>query len=174
MLLTLNINMNEYVVSIIGVSIIVGVCEMLVPKYSGIDKFFRMIGLLCILCVLINPIKNAINTFDNGFLDDLKEQISDMDNSSEKENYEEILNEFLSDHSIEQFKSQIKELLENDFNIPEEECEISVKTHYINNAVSVELLQIKLIGKSIFKNPYEIEEYFSRLLDCQCVVVIGE
>lgn len=165
--------MGKYVLSIIGVSIIVGICEMIVPKYYGIEKFFRMIGLLCILCVLINPIMNAINAFDQGLLEDIKEQISNKDDNSEQEHYEEILKEYLTEHSMEQFKSQIKELLNNNYQISDDECEITVKTEHRNNVVSVVLLQIKLLGKSIFKNPYEIEEYFSNLLNCECAVVIG-
>ena len=58
------------------------------------------------------------------------------------------------------------------FEIQNNECEITVATENKNGKLVLSEVQILLSGKSIFKNPYTIEEYFETLLNCTCQVLI--
>ena len=86
--------------------------------------------------------------------------------------YAELLNGYLTEYSTEQFKFGIKEILLNNYGIPEEECEILIDTKIDSGQLRVDKMQILLSGRSIFKNPYDIEHYITELVGCECCVLI--
>ena len=54
-----------------------------------------------------------------------------------------------------------------------ENCDVGIALVSLEGVLSVERIVITLTGTDIFKNPHTIEEYFSELLDCECLAVIG-
>ena len=84
----------------------------------------------------------------------------------------EIFRNYLTTYSIDELKNEIGDLLLEKFEIPGDECEITIITENKNDNLAVGKVQILLSGKSIFKNPYSIEEYFANLLNCDCQVLI--
>lgn len=162
--------MNEYLKAIIVISVVSGIFEILSPNSSGIGKYTRMICLLCILCVVITPIKSLFENFNSGFLDDLKEEL--IDREEDQENYEELLKDYLNKHSASELKDYLKSQIEKRFEIPYDECNIILHTEKQNEGIEVIRIDVILSGKSIFKNPYEIEEYISEQLNCECIVTI--
>lgn len=163
--------MNNYLLTIILVSICIGILDIIAPNNEGISKYTKTIGLLIILCVLIAPINDAVKTIDDGFLNKIKDEIL-LDTESMDKEYENILNNYLNEHSIMELQNQIKEILNNNFDIPSDECEIKVITQHSEDALHLNEIKIILSGKSIFKNPYSIEEHFHKLFKCNCTVVI--
>lgn len=163
--------MNNYLSSIILVSIGVGIIQLIAPQYKEIDKYIKVIGILAILYVMLSPIISFINDIDLNFIEDLKDKIEISDEEKQDE-YNEILKKYINEHSIKECKSKIKEILEKEFQIPADECEIEISTQIIDDSISISTVQILLSGNSIFKNPYNIEDYIHTLLKCTCQVLI--
>lgn len=164
--------MGEYFSSIIAVSLLCGVIEALAPHTSGLDRHVRRIGLLIILCIALSPLSDLIGSISDGLLDDLKNEISGKDEMSE--DYRERLNEYLNNYSAELLKGELYGILSERFSIPQEECEIILEPEYANGQYCVAKVVILLSGGSIFKNPYNIEDYIADLLSCKCEVLIKD
>lgn len=165
--------MKEKLLSIVFISIAMGICELVIPKYSGIEKYIRILGSLCIVCIIATSFVNAINNIDKNFFDELKEELIDFEDMNNDE-YEAILQNYLNEFSESELKSKIKEILKEIFDIENDESEIVVFTNVSKDGLELKKIQILLSGKSIFKNPYTIEDYFNKLLSCECEVLIKQ
>ena len=163
--------MKDYLVSIIWVSVIVGLAEIISPHISGTQKYIKMIGALCVLCVVAAPLLN-IGNLSEDFSEDLKNNLLEDQNADSYERYQELLNNYLNGYSANALKEEIQSLLKDNFDIPTEESEIKLFTEKKEEAISLQKVQIILSGKSIFKNPYNIENYIGNLLNCTCEVLI--
>lgn len=162
--------MNKYLISIIVISIAMGLCEIITPKYNGIDKYFKFISMLIILAVIISPIAKAIEELDNDFFEHLKEEISNIDKN--ESDYDKILNDYLLKYSVDEAKQYIKDMLNETFGISNDECEIKIYTNDQGNKMTVSKIQILLKGNAVFNNPYKIEEQISELYNASCEVLI--
>ena len=162
--------MKNYLVMIIITSICVGIYNIISPQFHGIEKYSKMIGMLVVVCVMVSPLKMLLNSFDKNGFENIKDSILDTDNIS-KDEYNEIFKDYLNRFSIDEIKQEIKEILYENYEIPAQECEISVFTKF-DEKLQLSSIQILLSGKSIFKNPYVIEEHFKELLGCTCQVLI--
>lgn len=163
--------MKNYLITVITVSICIGLYNIISPQFHGLEKYSKMIGMLVVLCVIISPLKEIVNTFDEDGLQDVKDNILNSEDKTSNE-YDEIFENYLNSFSIEEIKREIKEIMSEKFDIPKDECEITVFTNTENEQLKISSLQILLLGKSVFKNPYTIEEYFENLLNCTCQVLI--
>lgn len=163
--------MERYLMIIITVSICVGIYNVIAPNYNGLEKYSKMIGMLVVLCVIISPLKELMDAFDDEGLQSIKDSIINSDNEEEI-GYDELFNDYLSSFSLDEYKKEIENILLEKFAISKDECDISVFTEMQNGKLTVSNIQILLSGKSIFKNPYSIEEYFEKLLECGCQVLI--
>ena len=164
--------MKEYMASIIWVSIIAGIAEISAPSLGSMKKYVKLIGALCVVCVLVMPLVNFTGKSDkifNTIKDELK---SDINNEEINKKYQEILYSYLNDYSENEFKEQINSILKDKFNIPYEEANITLFSVKKENGIYPDKIRIILSGKSIFKNPYNIEDYFENLIGCKCEVLI--
>lgn len=163
--------MNNYLLTIILVSICIGIIEIISPDNNGLSKYTQTIGLLIILFVIISPISKILNTIDDNFINQIKDNIL-ADEEDAKNKYEELMHEYLNNHSVKELENQIKDILDSKFEVANNDCEIKIIAGYVEDKYYLNEIKIILSGKSIFKNPYSIEEYFSELLKCKCTVVI--
>jgi len=157
--------------SIIIVAITISLFNQLLPVGRGFEKYARFVGMLVLATLVLSPVINMIKGFDEDFFIDIRDDIADIENGGNNE-YSELLNGYLTEYSTEQFKLGIKEILLNNYGIPEEECEILIDTKIDSGQLRVDKMQILLSGRSIFKNPYDIEHYITELVGCECSVLI--
>ena len=162
--------MSEYIFTIIAVSVAVGFFLALTPECGGIDKYVRMIGMLVILCAMVSPIGKFFQNLDGDFLDRLRDEL--ISQKQDSENYDEIFREYLENFSLNDIKSTISDMLNKEFNIPENEAQINITTDIVEGTPSIKNVQILLSGNSIFQNPYKIEEFVKNNLKCDCQVLI--
>ncbi len=162
--------MNEYVITVLITSISIGIYNILAPKHKGLNNGLKMLGMLILLLVIISPLFDALASFDSDFFDDLKDDL--ISDEEIKNEYNDLLIKYLQENSVDELSTYIEEILNKEFDIPEEESEINVVTEINNDKISLSKIQILLSGKSIFKNPYTIENYFADLLKCECNVLI--
>lgn len=163
--------MKNYLLTIILVSICIGLADVISPLENGINKYTKTIGVLIILCVIISPISKVIQNIDENFFDKIRDDLSINDNDTQ-DKYEDIFINYLNNFSISEINTQIKNILNQQFTIPNEECEVIIISEEAGEKLSISKIQILLSGKSVFKNPYQIENYFSNLLKCECIVLI--
>lgn len=163
--------MKNYLLTIILVSICISLAEIISPSEKGINKYTKAIGVLIILSVIISPISKVITSIDESFFDKIRDNLSINDDEYQNK-YEDILINYLNNFSISEVNAQIKNILDQEFTIPNTECEVVIITEQTGEKLSISKIQILLLGKSVFKNPYEIENYFSNLLKCDCIVLI--
>ncbi len=163
--------MKEFLHSIIIAAITISLFNQLLPIGRGFEKYARFVGMLVLATLILSPVINMIKGFDEYFFIDIRDDIADIENGGNNE-YSELLNGYLTEYSTEQFKLEIKEILLNNYGIPGEECEILIDTKIDSGQLRVDKMQILLSGRSIFKNPYEIEYYFTELVGCECSVLI--
>ena len=163
--------MKNYLITIITVSICIGIFNVISPSLKGIEKYSKMIGMLVVLLVIISPIKEFLNIFGEDSLNEIKDNLINSGDDNQNQ-YDEIFSDYLASFSVDELKNAIKDILHDKFSIPENECEVSITTEYREGKLCPTHIQILLSGKSIFKNPYEIEEYFATLLECSCSVLI--
>ena len=163
--------MKEFLHSIIIVAITISLFNQLLPIGRGFEKYARFVGMLVLATLILSPVINMIKGFDEDFFIDIRDDIADIENGGNNE-YSELLNGYLTEYSTEQFKLGIKEILLNNYGIPEEECEILIDTKIDSGQLRVDKMQILLSGRSIFKNPYDIEHYITELVGCECSVLI--
>lgn len=163
--------MDKYLVSVILVSISVGLCDVLLPEHNDIERLVKFIGVLVILVVIVSPIGKLIQSFDEKILYDIKENIIGLQDDIIND-YNERLNQYLNEYSIDLVEQEIKIALEERYNIPNDECSVTVKTMFEDEQMGILNIQILLSGASIFKNPYDIEKYISDLWNVECEVLI--
>lgn len=165
--------MKEYLMSVILISAAIGICEALAPVSEGIGRYVRYIGLLCILAAVISPIAKGISKIGDGSFDDLRDSITEGAEDAEKD-HSEKLKEYLRRFSENEYKAQIGEMLEEMFGVPRDESTVVLTLGTSESGACVKRIQILLEGRSIFKNPYKIEEYFSSLTGAECQVLIRQ
>ena len=164
--------MKEYLSSIIVISIGVSLFELLAPSDEGFLKYIRLIGALCLVCVMIGPLNAIGETLSDNFLEDLKDNLTNNSKEELEDQYNNLLNEYLNNYSVDSLNNQIEILLEENFGIPRSECEVNTYTTFENGKLAITEIQILLSGNSIFQNPYTIEKYISNICTAECKVLI--
>ncbi|MBQ9079790.1 MAG: stage III sporulation protein AF [Clostridia bacterium] len=162
--------MREYLMNVIGASLLVGVISILAPEGEGggLRRYVSFIGALCVLALLISPLGELIS-----YLGGLSEDSFDAltGESEARENYENRYNEYLLSLGKENVAVGVIQLLEERFDIPSDECHVKVSAEERDGELYIENVTVILSGKSLFRNPYEIEKYISELLGCECTVI---
>lgn len=165
--------MKWYLLGVIIISVAIGLFEVMVSDMHGLRGYIRGIGLLCILVVALSPLAQALSDINDNFFEDIKNSIIDGVVGSD-EDYSEMLNEYLKSFSENSYKSEIKRILKEKFDISEEECFVELESEFSDDTMSVTEIRILLTGNAIFKNPYNIEDYFKNLAGCECQVLIKQ
>lgn len=165
--------MKQYLLSVIIISIAIGLTEVMVSDMHGMKGYIRTIGLLCVLVVALSPLAQALSDINDSFFENIKNSITDGADMSD-EDYSEMLNEYLKSFSQNSYKSEIKRLLNEKFDISEEESFVELELELSDDTMSVTEIRILLTGSAIFKNPYDIEDYFKNLAGCECQVLIKQ
>lgn len=158
--------MREYLLNVIGAALIVGVIGILVPA-DGLKKYVVFIGSLCILGILLSPL-NALSDFLGELGTDRLYGIADSLYDEKK--YDEKYREYMSGIGCEAVADEICRLLCENFSISDSECHVGVTFSGEGEEVALGRVTVILSGRSVFRDPYEIEDYLSRLLGCEVVV----
>ncbi len=160
--------MGQYVYGIIGAAAVIGVMESILPKGGKTKQYMKLITALCLLCLVIKP----VGSFLDALPDLLAEGFEELsEGTAARDEYEAILAGEIEEAVRDQLCGAITGELSTRFSVSN--CEVGVALSREDGALTVRRVVITLMGKDIFKNPYEIEEYFGALLDCECIVAVG-
>ncbi len=158
--------MKAYLLSIMAASLAIAVVNMLTP--SGQVKYVKLLTSLVLVCVLIAPLKGAVETVIAWGSGDLTLPGVEADD-------EETLQKELENATTEASKSyvaqRLTEALQTEFSMDAG----TVRTHIewsAGDTVRPQRVTVLLSGASIWKNPHEIQAYVEELLGCECVTAI--
>lgn len=159
--------MKEYIISIIGVTVIGSLVSLLVPDdpSGGHAKGINLIIGLCVILVSVNPVKNIVH-----YINELDGSLLLEDTESESEKYSDIFDGAYENAEVENLKNGIFNILSERFEIDRSECSVNVG---LSDNRDLERVTITLYGTSIFKNTAEIEAYFGEILNCEIITIIG-
>lgn len=158
--------MGEYILSVVGAAFCVGLLEELVPNEFGTKAYLRLLTGLCVLAVMIAPMGRLLSSVEDLFF-----EIVEIEECGENE-YERILKESLGETVRSELAAAVKRDLAERFGVKNEGTEVGIQLGG-EGGLSVTRLIITLKGGDILKNPYEIEDYFGELLECECRVIVG-
>ena len=160
--------MGEYLMGVIGAALFGGVITSALPDTGGggsLKKYMGFIASLCVLCVILSPVTDALDTlsdfFDGGLFDWVEKSTVE---------YENEYYEYLVSYGKENAEEGISALICKEFSIDAENCHVSAEVYEDEGALYLKRIRVILSGRAILKNPYEIEEYLSEIFGCECIV----
>lgn len=160
--------MGEYMIGVAGAALCVGVLEEILPDSYGSKAYVRLLTALCLLLLILAPVGRVLRALPEAF-----ESLSgELEEEGEAAPYEEILKQELAQTVQNEISEAVKRELATRFGVNGSKTDVGVLLSG-GESFTVSRLVITLRGVDILKDPYEIEAYFSRLLSCECAVIVG-
>lgn len=161
--------MRQYIMSVVGVAILAGVTDQLLPEKGKLREHVRLLLGLCLILVMIAPLGRALVTLPDLFDDGMAALENAGDSGGE---YDKILEGTVKEAVRQELAAALTETLEKEFGVNSETVKIGISFED-GEPLRLKKVLVTLTGKDIFRNPYTIEETLCSLLGCECVVVIG-
>ncbi len=155
-------NMKEYVISLISLSLFAAAILALAPKSQ--ERHIRLLCALCLICVMVSPVIGFIESVKGIDLGALTDGVK-LEND-----YENMFVEGLSRLSADQLETELTRLVASEFDIKESELHFSVGYKTVDGAMQVERIDLRLSGAALLKDPYKIESYLARRTGVTCSV----
>ena len=157
--------MKSYIFTIITISVIGGIISSLInEENSGIKKRLNfVIGLICTI-VLLSPIVSIVNntTAIKNSINDIVDEFN-IDNSS--------ANKLIISQGTEKIAQGIKEAVADKFRINKDEIKVDLKLNTENiEAIKIEQIIINLIGKSTWRDEYDIKKFVEEQTGCSAKI----
>ncbi len=159
--------MREYIFSLVTVSLCASFVILMSRggKGGGVSGSVRLLASLCVIVLLISPIKDAAEKA-------VRSDFFDFDVYEDDASLESFLPVF--------YKITDGEVLENLYSFAEEKLEIdkenidfSVEYLYTDEGFpsGIKKITVFLGGAGLLKNPRTVERMFSEYYECECYVV---
>ena len=160
--------MEEYWVTLIGVALLSGFSELLIPGESKLLPAMRFLGGLCVICVALSPISSLLFELKNNNGDSFLNLFS---YEAEEIDYEEKYKEsYLSFQGREAEKS-IKERLCSHLSLSAEGVDVRVRFQEGELAYEVDTVYVILRGQEVFADPARITSAVKEMVDAPCRIV---
>ena len=155
--------MSGFILTAIGVAMVVGVCRMLSPD-GDTKKYLGFVGALCLICALVTPVVGAISSWDT----DLDGIFST--NDPEEDLYDEIYKNSLANGAKDNAEMLICESLITQFDLPDGSLRVTLNISPDGDMYSVDSVKVTLKRVALFADPRDISEYINQELGCPCFV----
>ena len=156
--------MKDYVIALISVAFLNGAFGMLSPE-GDIKKYVKLLGSLCLACVIAAPIFSAISV-EGGILDGLFPQIPERESS-----YEDIYGDALADGAEQTLERILKERAMGELGIKEDEIDLDASLERRDGEYRVSEVKAYIHGGGIFADPRKISELVNEVCGCACTVI---
>lgn len=154
---------------IVGAAAVIGIMNAMIPQGGKTKGYMRLVAALCLLCLVVRPLGDVMESLPS-LMGSVGELVDENGDTARGE-YESILEGEIQETVRQTLCDAVKSQLATRFSV--DNCQVGVSLVRENEELRVTRVLITLMGKDIFKNPHAIEAYFSDLLNCDCVVVIG-
>ena len=161
--------MRDYIITLLGVSIICGIIQILAPEGNGdgIKKHVKLISVLCVLCVAISPLGGVIEIFSSLDINISGELFGKQDLTE----YNDIYLNTLEIYNAESVSDTCEGLVCERFGIERKSFDISVSLTVCEESFSVNKAVLLIHSKGLMEDPEKIAEYLSSMLECKCEII---
>ncbi len=158
--------MKAYILRVIGMSLVIGLSEQLVP--SGKSRgYVRLVGALCLLCLLAAPVGQVLRELPS-LLESGVEKLEESDEKTAE--YEKILEGSMKETVRAELDQWLRQTLSERFGVNAETVCFGISFED-SEPIRVKKVLVTLSGRDVFRDPYAIEKAVSAYLGCECVVV---
>jgi hypothetical protein len=155
--------MSGAVLALFGVAVAAAVVELLVPPAEGgTRRFLQFLTALAVLVLILRPFLSRLSETDGLLLGDV-----DRGDEAMRSEYERIFSEAVESRSAEQLRQGLKQLLEAEYGIEPQDCEVSVTP---GEDGMPERILVVLSGKAILRDPDGIEDMLRDKFGCEAEV----
>ncbi len=161
--------MKAYLLTVIAASLIASLIGILSPsgERGGLSKHTGLVTALFLICILISPLKGALEQLRAWSSGDLP-----LLDSNQKEDYEEMIDQSNDLASKRYFTQMLTETLQTQFGLEADTVRCAVQWQEHEGKATPTHVTVILSGSGIWKEPHAIEDYVTALLECECSVVI--
>ncbi len=159
--------MQGYLVTLIGISILISVIGMITPLKE--KKYTRLVCTLCLLCVILKPLPEILGSelFPILSSDGLFE-----DSGGEEESfYQEIYNNTVRGASAQRISEGLEVMMAKDLSLPVDAFEVRVDVDDSGGYVNVIKTTVLIKEGAVAKDPHKIVAYLEEILGCKCEIV---
>ena len=158
-------------VSALGLALV----ELVSPKGEGgkLAASIRMFAGLCLVAVLLSPIREGIRLLSSLRDGTLSERVEEMIPEEVLPDYGEVFGNTLTDVTEQEVETWTLSLLSSIYGIPAEGCAVSALCVYEDETVTIMEVRIALMGKYALTDPHPIESAVTQTLGCPCFVTVG-
>lgn len=163
--------MKTYLLSLLAAALALAVIGILFPSGDGggISKHLKFAAALVWLCILISPILSSVRNLQAWWNGLFTLSFSKEDAKGE---YDDRFDELLENASTDYFCDMLIKTLETEFGITPGNIDCRVVWDTVDGNLSPKKITLLLSGKAIWKSPYELEEFVTNLVGCECVTAI--
>jgi hypothetical protein len=165
--------MRGYFLGLLAFAICCAVVEFLTPtgEGGGVAAHMKWMSGICLLCVLITPIAQAIS--DGGdLLGRLEGALDDWldGGESSKEEYDDRWQEQYEQMDVRYAEAAISLMLQQKLEIAE--GDVSVRLQLDDTGERIAAVQVGLSGRAVWINTHDLEAYIEQTLGCECTTYI--
>ncbi len=163
--------MREFILTLLGVSLVSGLASMLTPEGKG-GGLRTCVGFACGLCALsitVGPVISFIGALSDGgkvLFDGFSEDLAVYD-------YEKIFDQTLAREGERVLEVELKAILCDEFQIEEKNIDIEATLCESEAGIEVERVILTLRGSAVLIDAHKISERVTTLLSCECRVLYG-
>ena len=164
------LEMKEYVITLVSVSIICGIIQTLAPESAGdaLRKYVKLASSLCLLCMILAPVSSfVVEVRENGL--DIGEKWFDSEKAEEK--YEEVYKESIGQYTAAELEEICEKEAAERFGIERSIFDISVLVVSENENLGVDRAVLSLHKTTDKNDPRDIAEFISSMLSCECEII---
>lgn len=163
--------MNTYLLQILTLALLCGLLEMLVPagERDGLRRSVRLLAGLCLLCLMLTPLREAREFFS---FSDLHLWAEEMEKQTQQD-YERLMTEKLTAVTAAQVEEEIYDMLCDRFDLSREMCKVTLAFDSGPERLAVRQVWVSLRGTAVLLDPRQIETAVTAVLDCPCTVSVG-
>ena len=165
--------MKAYLLTLFATALVAMLVGILAPEgeKGGLSKHVGLLSSLCIVCVLIAPLGNAIadirETLDGGVDFPWEEN-----ESAEDSPYRDQLQSALDEAGDAYFTEMLTQMLEQEFAISPGEIRCVAVWEQADENPTLAKVTVLLSGSAIWRDTAAIEAYVTNLLGCPCASAI--
>lgn len=157
--------MKSYFITLMAVALLNGMIGMISPE-GNVKKYIRLLGGLCLLCAMAQPIVSILSGGDFSV-----EEWLDLPEMQETVDYDEIYNHALVSGGEKNAETAIKNRILSRFELPSDSMDIEVNFVTNKDELSLGDVRVTLRDQAIFADPREIISYVNESWNCPCTVI---
>ena len=168
--------LKTYVYSVVSFSLALGILLLLVPDgvRQGLKKHVKFIGVLCLLCVLINPATALIESLEELLSGDPSIIFGEPREDELYAKYEDIYQSYLDGSYGENVGDAVKDSLFEKFGIKKESCRVltELSDNDGDGVRTPQKITVVLSGADRFRDPEAIKEFVAEVFGCDSAVAL--